>query len=110
MRKQERTNGRIQLNIRKTANIENPEEVKEYKAEYVEKTIPGKKTIHPLTVDYISVFRERITYAKSQQKNINITFLEATMAYGKAWLEAIMYVPHKEGQNDKEWKISKQIQ
>ena len=50
-----------------------------------------------------------ITYAKNIKKNIHIAFLDVTKAYDKAWLEAIMYVLHKEGVNDKHWNIAKKL-
>ena len=59
------------------------------------------------TVDHILILKELITYAKNNKNNIHIAFLDVTKAYDKAWLDAIMYVMHKEGLTDNHWTIEK---
>ena len=36
-----------------------------------------------------------------------MVFLDVTKAYNKAWLDAIMYVMHKEGLKGPEWDLVK---
>ncbi len=36
-------------------------------------------------------------------------FLDVTKAYDKAWLDAIMYVMHKEGLKDNHWTIVRKL-
>ena len=38
-----------------------------------------------------------------------ITYLDVTKAYDKAWMEAIMYILHKEGLKDNHWTIVKRL-
>ena len=38
-----------------------------------------------------------------------MVFLDVTKGYDKAWLDAIMYVMHKEGLNTPEWNIVKKL-
>jgi hypothetical protein len=61
------------------------------------------------TVDHILLLKEAINTCKTQKKPIYITFLDVTKAYDKAWLDAIMYVMHKEGLNSNLWSIIKQL-
>jgi hypothetical protein len=61
------------------------------------------------TIDHLIVLGDLITSAKNQGKSIYITYLDVTKAYDKAWIEAIMYILHKEGLKDNHWTIVKRI-
>ena len=49
------------------------------------------------TVDHILLMKEVITHLKNKRESIYLVFLDVTKAYDKAWLDAIMYVMHKQG-------------
>ena len=59
------------------------------------------------TVDHIAVLNEAIHHARKSNKQVYIHFLDVTKAYDKAWLDAIMYVMHKEGLDSPEWQTIK---
>ena len=61
------------------------------------------------TVDHILALKEIINIAKSQNKQVILTFLDVTKAYDKAWLDAIMYVLRKQGIRTKLWHIIKNL-
>ena len=46
---------------------------------------------------------------KRKSKPVFIVFLDVTKAYDKAWLDAIMYVMHKNGLKDRTWSIIKKM-
>ena len=60
-------------------------------------------------MDHLIVLGDLITSAKNQGKTIYISYLDVTKAYDKAWIEAIMYILHKEGLKDNHWTIVKRI-
>ena len=62
------------------------------------------------TTDHILIIKELIQKAKEVKKPIYIAFLDVTKAYDKAWLDAIMYVMHKNGLRDTLWQIVKKPQ
>ena len=55
------------------------------------------------------ILKELIQIAKNDRKNTIITYLDVTKAYDKAWLDAILYVLHKQGINSRLWKIIKNL-
>ena len=61
------------------------------------------------TADHIAVLNEAIHHARKKNKQVYITFLDVTKAYDKAWLDAIMYVMHKEGLDSPEWQTIKRL-
>ena len=61
------------------------------------------------TVDHIAILNEAIQHARKKNKQVHITFLDVTKAYDKAWLDAIMYVMHKEGLDSPEWQTIKRL-
>ena len=61
------------------------------------------------TSDHINILKTLINYSKSTRKPIHIIFLDVTKAYDKAWINAILYVLHKNGLKGKDWRIVKCI-
>ena len=61
------------------------------------------------TVDHILILKELVNIAKKDRKGTIITYLDVTKAYDKAWLDAILYVLHKQGINTKLWKLVKDL-
>ncbi len=61
------------------------------------------------TVDHILIMKEVINYLKNKKKSIYVAFLDVTKAYDKAWLDAIMYVMYKQGVQDNNWSIVKNL-
>ena len=61
------------------------------------------------TVDHILIMKEVIHICKTNKKEAILTYLDVTKAYDKAWLDAIMYVLHKEGINNKLWLLVKNL-
>ena len=61
------------------------------------------------TVDHILILKEIIQIAKSNKKNVILTYLDVTKAYDKAWLDAILYVLHKQGVKSKLWQLTKDL-
>ena len=61
------------------------------------------------TVDHILVLKEIITTLRNNKKSTYIVFLDVTKAYDKAWLDAIMYVMHKQGLDDNTWALVKKL-
>ena len=61
------------------------------------------------TVDHLAILKEAIDEAKKRKKPAYMVFLDVTKAYDKAWLDAIMYVMHKEGLNTPEWDIIRKL-
>ena len=57
------------------------------------------------TVDHTLVLKELVHLAKNKRKGAILVFMDVTKAYDKAWLDAIMYVLHKQGIKGKLWKI-----
>ncbi len=53
--------------------------------------------------------KETIRIIRNRKKTAYIAFLDVTKAYDKAWLDAIMYVMHKEGIDLQTWKIIKEL-
>ena len=67
----------------------------------------GKKGI--ATVDHTMVVKDLIQEAKTKKNPVYIVFLDVTKAYDKAWLDAIMFVLHKEGVRDNTWTLTKKL-
>ena len=61
------------------------------------------------TVDHLAILSEAINEARKNKKTVYMVFLDVTKAYDKAWLDAIMYVMHKEGLNTPEWDIIRKM-
>ena len=61
------------------------------------------------TVDHLAILYEAIYEARKNKKPVYIVFLDVTKAYDKAWLDAIMYVMHKEGLDTPEWDIIRKL-
>ena len=61
------------------------------------------------TADHINILKSLINHSKLSRKPIYIIFLDVTKAYDKAWLNAILYVLHKNGLNGKNWRIVKHL-
>jgi hypothetical protein len=61
------------------------------------------------TTDHIMILKEITQIAKNQSKPLYMVFLDVTKAHDKAWLNAIMYVMHKEGLDPSTWGIVKQL-
>ena len=59
------------------------------------------------TVDHILILKELVQIAKNNRKSTILTYLDVTKAYDKAWLDATLYVLHKQGVNNRLWKIVK---
>ena len=59
------------------------------------------------TPDHLLTLKEAIRIAKSQRKKVYPTFLDATKALHKVWIDAIMYVMYKGGLNTKIWSTIK---
>ena len=67
----------------------------------------GKKGV--ATVDHLAILNEAIFEARKNKKTVYMVFLDVTKAYDKAWLDAIMYVMHKEGLDTPEWDIIRKL-
>ena len=61
------------------------------------------------TVDHILILKELVNICKAQKKETILIYLDVTKAYDKAWLDAIMYVLHKQGVNNKLWLLVKKL-
>ena len=61
------------------------------------------------TVDHILRLKDTIKLIRQNKKPAYIAFLDVTKAYDKAWLDAILYVLHKEGTDLSTWKIIKEL-
>ena len=61
------------------------------------------------TVDHILILKELIHLAKRERKGTILTYLDVTKAYDKAWLNAILYVLHKQGIKSKMWQLIKDL-
>ena len=61
------------------------------------------------TVDHILILKELVHIAKCERKKTTLTYLDVTKAYDKAWLDAILYVLHKQGIKSRLWKIVKDL-
>ena len=59
------------------------------------------------TTDHLVVLKETIKEIRKQKNPVYMVFLDVTKAYDKAWLDAIMYVMHKEGLKGPEWDLVK---
>ena len=59
--------------------------------------------------NYIGKKRSYTKRRKKQINHIHIVFLDVEKAYDKAWLDAIMYVMHKNGLRDTLWQIVKNL-
>ena len=53
--------------------------------------------------------KNTIKHIRQNRKDAYITFLDVTKAYDKAWLDAILYVMHKEGTDLSTWKLVKEL-
>ncbi len=60
-------------------------------------------------MDHIITLHEVITNIRNKKKPVYVTLLDVTKAYDKAWLDAIMYVMHKQGLIDRIWCIIKKL-
>ena len=61
------------------------------------------------TVDHILILKEVIKLAKKKGINLDISLLDVTKAYDKAWLTGIMYVLYKQGLQDNHWTMVKKL-
>ena len=61
------------------------------------------------TVDHLHRLKNTITHIRQNRKDAYIAFLDVTKAYDKAWLDAILYVMHKEGTDLPTWKLVKEL-
>ena len=61
------------------------------------------------TTDHLLILNETINEIRNQGKPVYMAFLDVTKAYDKAWLDAIMYVMHKEGLTGPEWDLVKKM-
>ena len=61
------------------------------------------------TTDHLAILNEVIKEIRNQGKPAYMVFLDVTKAYDKAWLDAMMYVMHKEGLNGPEWDLVKKM-
>ncbi len=61
------------------------------------------------TVDHLITLKEAINTIKKMKKTAYIIFLDVQKAYDKAWLDAIMYVMHKNGLRGKNWEIMRKL-
>ena len=61
------------------------------------------------TVDHILILKELVHIAKTDRKKTTLIYLDVTKAYDKAWLNAILYVLHKQGITNRLWKIVKEL-
>ncbi len=61
------------------------------------------------TVDHLLRLKDTVKKIKQNGKPAYIAFLDVTKAYDKAWLDAILYVMHKEGTDIGTWKIIKEL-
>ena len=61
------------------------------------------------TVDHILILKEMIHISKLQKQETLLTYLDVTKAYDKAWLDAIMYVLHKQGVKTPIWLVVKRL-
>ena len=61
------------------------------------------------TVDHIMILKELVNICKAEKKEAILIYLDVTKAYDKAWLDAIMYVLHKQGINSRLWLLVKKL-
>ena len=61
------------------------------------------------TVDHLTRLKDTIRTIRNNKKPAYIAFLDVTKAYDKAWLDAILYIMHKEGTELPMWKIAKEL-
>ena len=61
------------------------------------------------TVDHILLLKEIFKAAKRAGLNIDITLLDVTKAYDKAWLTGILHVLYNQGLSDNHWTIVKKL-
>ncbi len=61
------------------------------------------------TVDHLITLNEVINHIRHKRKTAYIIFLDVQKAYDKAWLDAIMYVMHKNGLQGKNWEITRKL-
>ena len=69
---------------------------------------PGGKKNNTIT-DHILILQTTIKEIRKKKKPVYMVFLDVTKVYDNAWLNAIMYVMHKEGLNTPEWNIVKKL-
>ena len=55
------------------------------------------------------VLKETIGEIRRRKKTVYMAFLVVTKAYDKAWLDAVMYVMHKEGVTSPEWEVIRKM-
>ncbi len=60
-------------------------------------------------MDHLLCLKDTIKKIRQNKKPAYIAFLDVTKAYDKAWLDAILYVMHKEGTDLGTWKIIKEL-
>ena len=61
------------------------------------------------TVDHIRALCDLIQIGRKERKPTCVTFLDVTKAYDKAWIDAILYVLHKNGVKDNTWTAIKRL-
>ena len=61
------------------------------------------------TVDHILILKELVNICKMNKREAILVYLDVTKAYDKAWLDAIMYVLHKQGVSNTTWLLVKKL-
>ena len=61
------------------------------------------------TSDYILLLKETVGVIRGRRKPVYMAFLDVTKAYDKAWLDAIIFVMHKEGLTSPEWEVIRKM-
>ena len=61
------------------------------------------------TADHSLVLKDLIKIGRDTKKQVYLVFLDVTKAYDKAWLDAIMFVLHKQGLKSRLWTIIKKL-
>ena len=61
------------------------------------------------TVDHLMILKDVVNTNRKRNKPVYVVFLDVTKAYDKAWLDAIMYVMHKQGIKGKLWSTIRKL-
>ena len=61
------------------------------------------------TSDHLLRLKDTTLHVKNKKKEAYIAFLDVTKAYDKAWIDAIMYIMHKEGTPLNMWNIIREM-
>ena len=61
------------------------------------------------TADHLITLKETVKQIRKRNKTAYVIFLDVQKAYDKAWLDAIMYVMHKNGLKGKNWEITRKL-